>query len=66
MQHLLVAQDSSMIVHPPNLKVDHPEWQHVFLQTTDGERQLTQDTKYLFCKYKGRSITSYMIIIHAA
>lgn len=50
-QHLLKmgVQDNSTIVQPPNLE-NHPEWQHIFVQSTDGERKLTPSTKYLFCK----------------
>ena len=47
-QHLL-TKGTGERVQPPNLD-KHPKWQHVFVQSTDGERQLTKSTKYLFCK----------------
>ena len=49
--HLLNAtRDGSTITQVPNLK-KHPNWKHVFLQSTGGNRMLDPGQKYLFCKF---------------
>ena len=58
MDHLLRATDISAITQPPNL-VEHPEWQHVFVQSCDGDTLLTPGTKYLFCKYSAMQKNYY-------
>lgn len=55
-RHLLGARgDGTTIAEPPNLD-EHPDWQHVFIQSKGGDRLLTPGTKYLFCKLKHTAI----------